>query len=103
VPDGQSVRLYAYADLAIASNVRICPISRASSGMMWPCRSRLLLDVEHLATHGGLQQTTHTDRRKVGLEGFVDRRRDAERRGRSGERARSRPICTAGTLTPNLA
>ena len=35
-------------------------ISCASSGMTWQCRGGVLLDVEQPATHGGLQQTTHT-------------------------------------------
>jgi len=45
----------------------ICRISRASSGMMWPCGGGYCLDEEpQPATHGGLSRPVTPDRRKAG-------------------------------------
>jgi hypothetical protein len=70
---------------------RFCRMSRVSSGMLRPWRGGVLPRRRTPpATHGGIQQTSHTGLEEGRPQGFVDRRRDAERRGRSGERAHRR-------------
>jgi hypothetical protein len=50
-------------------NIRICRISRASSGMMWPCRggTASMRNLSQRPTEASSRPVT-PDRRKVGLE-----------------------------------